>query len=69
MELTCARRRGTTLNIVLAVDQVSQSLADNGMVVGDKYLFWIPEELAYKGTPNRPQGMLVFEIELLSIPK
>ena len=30
------------------------------MVVGDKVRFWIPEELAYKGQPNRPQGMLVF---------
>ncbi len=37
------------------------------MSVGDKYRFWIPEELAYKGTPGRPQGMLVFDIELLEI--
>jgi peptidylprolyl isomerase len=37
------------------------------MVEGEKARFWIPEELAYKGQPNRPQGMLVFEIELLKI--
>ena len=37
------------------------------MVVGDKARFWIPEELAYKGRPNRPQGMLVFDIELLEV--
>jgi peptidylprolyl isomerase len=37
------------------------------MSVGDKYRFWIPEELAYKGVPGRPQGMLVFDIELVSI--
>lgn len=37
------------------------------MSVGDKTLFWIPEELAYKGKPGRPQGMLVFEVELLKI--
>jgi peptidylprolyl isomerase len=37
------------------------------MVQGDKTLFWIPEELAYRGQPGRPQGMLVFEIELLNI--
>jgi FKBP-type peptidyl-prolyl cis-trans isomerase len=37
------------------------------MSVGDKYRFWIPDELAYKGAPGRPQGMLVFDIELLEI--
>jgi len=37
------------------------------MSVGDKYRFWIPDELAYKGVPGRPQGMLVFDIELVSI--
>jgi FKBP-type peptidyl-prolyl cis-trans isomerase len=37
------------------------------MSIGDKFRFWIPEELAYKGAPNRPQGMLVFDIELLEI--
>ena len=37
------------------------------MVEGEKALFWIPEELAYKGQQNRPQGMLVFEIELVKI--
>jgi peptidylprolyl isomerase len=39
------------------------------MVVGEKRRFWIPEELAYKGQPGRPQGMLVFEVELLDIMK
>ena len=37
------------------------------MSVGDKFRFWIPEELAYKGAPGRPQGMLVFDIELIEI--
>ena len=37
------------------------------MVEGEKTRFWIPEELAYKGKPGRPQGMLVFDIELLKI--
>jgi peptidylprolyl isomerase len=35
--------------------------------VGDKTRFWIPEELAYKGAPGKPQGMLVFDVELLEI--
>ena len=37
------------------------------MSVGDKFRFWIPDELAYKGQVGRPAGMLVFEIELLEI--
>ncbi|MDH5674774.1 MAG: FKBP-type peptidyl-prolyl cis-trans isomerase [Myxococcales bacterium] len=37
------------------------------MGVGDKFRVWIPEELAYKGRPGAPQGMLVFEVELLKI--
>ena len=37
------------------------------MVVGEKRRLWIPEELAYKGAPGAPQGMLVFDVELLSI--
>ena len=37
------------------------------MSVGEKARFWIPEELAYKGKPGPPQGMLVFDVELLEI--
>jgi peptidylprolyl isomerase len=37
------------------------------MTVGEKTRFWIPEELAYKGKPGRPQGMLVFDVELIEI--
>ena len=36
------------------------------MVVGEKRRFWIPEELAYKGQAGAPQGMLVFDVELVS---
>ena len=37
------------------------------MVVGQKVRVWIPAKLAYEGMPDRPQGMLVFEMELLDI--
>lgn len=37
------------------------------MSVGDRFRFWIPDTLAFKGAVGRPQGMLVFEIELLEI--
>jgi peptidylprolyl isomerase len=36
------------------------------MVPGEKTRFWIPEQLAYKGQANRPKGMLVFDVELIS---
>ena len=39
------------------------------MVVGEKRRLWIPEKLAYAGRPDRPAGMLVFDIELLGIQK
>lgn len=39
------------------------------MVVGEKRRLWIPENLAYGGRPGRPQGMLVFDVELLDIKK
>ncbi len=37
------------------------------MVVGEKRRFWIPGALAYEGSgrPGAPQGMLVFDVELL----
>ncbi|HKP57043.1 MAG TPA: FKBP-type peptidyl-prolyl cis-trans isomerase [Polyangiales bacterium] len=37
------------------------------MTVGEKTRFWIPEGLAYKGRPGPPKGMLVFDVELISI--
>ena len=37
------------------------------MKVGEKTRFWIPEELAYKGRKGAPQGMLVFDVELVDI--
>ena len=37
------------------------------MVEGEKRRFWIPESLAYEGQPGQPQGMLVFEVELIKI--
>jgi len=39
------------------------------MVVGEKRRIWIPEELAYAGAEDRPRGMLVFDVELLSLER
>ena len=37
------------------------------MTIGEERRFWIPEHLAYKGRAGAPQGMLVFDVELLEI--
>jgi peptidylprolyl isomerase len=57
-----AKASALPLNRVIA----GYSEAVQLMVVGEKRRVWIPEELAYKDRPDKPQGMLVFEIELLS---
>src|SRR2546422_7921442 len=37
------------------------------MAEGGKTRFWIPAKLAFEGQPSRPQGMLVFDVELSKI--
>lgn len=37
------------------------------MVEGEKRRFWIPAKLAYEADPMGPQGLLVFDIELIRI--
>ena len=37
------------------------------MVEGETRRFWIPQELAFRGVEGRPEGTVVFEIELLEI--
>ena len=37
------------------------------MVEGEKRRLWVPEALAYQGQPGQPQGMLVFDVELIDI--
>src|SRR5688572_4424631 len=37
------------------------------MRVGEKTRFWIPSNLAYGNDRSKPQGMLVFDMELLAI--
>jgi FKBP-type peptidyl-prolyl cis-trans isomerase len=37
------------------------------MTIGEERRFWIPQDLAYKGRRGAPAGMLVFDVELISI--
>ena len=56
---------------VFGVGQVIEGWTEGLQLMspGDKYRLWIPEQLAYKGRPGPPKGMLVFEVELISIEK
>lgn len=55
--------------IVFGLDKVIPGWAEGVqlMVKGEKRRLWIPAKLAYEGKPDRPQGMLVFDVELLDI--
>jgi FKBP-type peptidyl-prolyl cis-trans isomerase len=37
------------------------------MVEGEQRRLWIPGSLAYGNQPGQPQGMLVFDVELIKI--
>jgi peptidylprolyl isomerase len=37
------------------------------MQEGGEYRLWIPEHLAYQGQPGRPAGMLIFDVELITV--
>jgi len=59
--------RGTP--ITFGLDQVIAGWTEGVqlMVVGEKRRLWIPQNLAYKGQPGMPSGMLVFDVQLLDI--
>ncbi len=58
-----ARDRPTTFGL----DQVIAGWTEGVqlMVEGEERRLWIPENLAYEGRPSAPQGMLVFDVELI----
>jgi FKBP-type peptidyl-prolyl cis-trans isomerase len=55
--------------VVLPLDRVILGWSEGLqlMVVGEKRRLWIPAKLAYESKPDRPQGMLVFDVELMDI--
>jgi peptidylprolyl isomerase len=58
------KRRSRTFGVNKVIPGFGEAL--QLMVAGEKRRFWIPQELAYNGLPGRPEGMLVFDIELVS---
>jgi len=57
--------------IILPLDKVILGWSEGLqlMVVGEKRRLWIPGKLAYEGKVGKPQGMLVFDVELVQITK
>lgn len=60
-----ARGRPATLPLNRALPGWTEGI--QMMTVGEERRLWIPQNLAFNGKPNRPQGMLVFDVELLEI--
>jgi len=59
--------RGKPSSFVVGAVLPGMSEAIKLLTVGEKGRFWVPEKLAFKSAPGKPQGMCVFEIELLDI--
>jgi peptidylprolyl isomerase len=60
-----ASGRPATFGVTEVIDGWTEAL--QRMVEGEKVRVWIPEDLAYRGQPGNPAGMLVFDIELIRI--
>jgi FKBP-type peptidyl-prolyl cis-trans isomerase len=58
-----ARGRNATFNLDQVIPGWTEGL--QLMAGGQRNRFWVPVELAYKGAPGKPAGMLVFEVELV----
>jgi peptidylprolyl isomerase len=61
--------RGTPISFPLNRVIAGWSEGVQLMVEGETRRLWIPAKLAYEGKPDRPQGMLVFDVELIKIEK
>jgi len=55
----------------VGVDRIAPGLGQalQHMVVGDKWLLWVPKELTSVASYKEPEGPLVYEVELLAIYK
>lgn len=59
------RGRPTSFSLTQVIEGWTEGL--QLMSEGDRFRFWIPERLAYKGQAGKPPGMLVFDVELISV--
>ena len=54
---------------IFPIDQLIPGMSEALQLgrIGESLRVWIPEELAYKGIQGAPQGMLVFEFDILDL--
>jgi FKBP-type peptidyl-prolyl cis-trans isomerase len=64
-ETTVIANDNRPVDLVVQAGTAGWSDALQHMSPGDHWRVWIPSALAYKGAPGRPQGMLVYDIELV----
>jgi peptidylprolyl isomerase len=62
---TVARGRPSTFLVDRLMPGLAQGL--QLMVAGEKRRLWVPEALAFKGQAGRPQGTIVFDVELVAV--
>lgn len=62
---TTIRGRPETVAVGGAIPGLAEALPL--MRVGEKRRLWLPPQLAFPGTPGRPSGRVVFDVELLAI--
>lgn len=60
-----AKGQPATFGVNQVIDGWTEAL--QRMVEGEIARLWIPENLAYRGEPGRPAGMLVFDVELIRV--
>lgn len=64
---TSRRERPTAFDLGTAIPGFREALPL--LAVGDRARLWIPEALAYQGRAGQPKGMVVFDVELVSIER
>jgi FKBP-type peptidyl-prolyl cis-trans isomerase len=60
------RGKPSTFGVSRVIPGFSEAL--QLMVPGEKRRLWVPEALAYKGAAGKPQGTLVFDVQLIDMP-
>ncbi len=62
---TLLRDHPVTIGVARTMPGMAEAL--EAMVVGERRRLWVPEDLAYRGRPGAPAGMLVVDVELLDL--
>jgi FKBP-type peptidyl-prolyl cis-trans isomerase len=67
-ETTAIANDNRPIEVVVQAGTAGWTDALQHMSPGDHWRIWIPSALGYKNAPGRPQGMLVYDVELVRPP-